>query len=274
MSGLKVEKGSFILVNYTAWVLNGEEKVIDTTIEEVARENNIFRENIVYEPELVIVGEGFILKPVEEALIGLEEGAEKEIILEPEQAFGVKDPKNIKVLSARELTRRGIIPRPGEEVEIGGKRGRIIRVGGGRVTIDFNHPYAGRKVKFNVKIEKILTEDSEKIKELFHRWFRGISRNDIEVTLKNNEVVLNLPPSILQYEGAYILANGFIRDVEKYFKDIKKVSLIENFIIERPSETEKSDQTPSEAQSEAQTEEKSDTKAPEKEVQESQPQQQ
>lgn len=265
---MKVEKGSFILVNYTAWILNGEEKVIDTTLEEVARENNIFRDNVVYEPELVIVGEGFLLKPVEEALIGLEEGGKKEIVLEPEQAFGVKDPKNIKIFSARELTRKGIIPRPGEEVEVGGRKGRIIRVGGGRVIIDFNHPYAGRKVKFSVKVEKIVTEESEKLKELFHRWFRGISRDSVEVSLKEGEALLVLPPSILQYEGAYILANGFLRDVEKYFKGIEKISFVENFTIERPPERG------GESPSEAQTGEKTEAKALETEGRESQPQQQ
>ena len=271
---MKVEKGSFVLVNYTAWVLDGEEKVIDTTYEEVARENNIYKENVVYEPELVIVGEGFILKPVEEALIGLEENSEKEIILEPEQAFGIRDPKNIRIFSARELTRRGIVPRVNEEVEINGRRGRIIRVGGGRVTIDFNHPYAGRRVKFLVKIEKILVKDEDKLLELFHRWFRGMSKEDVKVEITNEKQLnIEVPPTILQYEGAYILANGFTRDVEKYFEKIENVSIIEKFTIERKIEEKKEveEERPKEP---AETEEKTAPIAPGEEGQESQPQQQ
>jgi len=235
---VKVEEGSFVLVSYTAWVLNGEEKVIDTTYEEVAREAGIYREGTVYEPELVIVGEKFLLEPVEKALIGMEEGEEKEIVLEPKDAFGERDPKKIRILSARELVRRNIIPRVGEEVEINGQRGRIIRVGAGRVVIDFNHPYAGRKVKFKVKVEKILTELSEKLAELFHRWFRGIPREEIKAEVEDGKAVVESPVTILGYEGAHILVQGFTRDVEKYLNEIEMVNIVIGIEVKRPEKKE------------------------------------
>ncbi len=234
---MKVEEKNFVLVSYTAWLLNGEEKVIDTTSEETAREAGIYREGSVYEPELVIVGEKFLLEPVEKSLIGMEEGEEKEIVLEPKDAFGERDPKKIRILSARELTRRNIIPRVGEEVEINGQRGRVIRVGAGRVVIDFNHPYAGRKVKFKVKVEKILQNPDEKVKELFHRWFRGISRDEIKVEVKDGEAILEVPAKILGYEGAHVLIQGFKRDVEKHVGDIDTVKILISLKIEKPQET-------------------------------------
>ncbi len=231
---MPVDKGDFILVNYIVKVLDGEEKVIDTTLEEVARESGIYRENSVYGPELVIVGENFLLSAVEETIIGMNEGEEKEIVLEPKDAFGERDPNNIKVYSARIFSQRGVIPRVGEEIEVEGRRGRIIRVGGGRVTVDFNHPYAGRKVSFKVKVEKILKREEEKISELFHRWFRTISREDINVKIDRNTAKIGVPLTIFNVEGAYILINGFSRDITKYIKDIDEIKIEETITIERP----------------------------------------
>ncbi len=260
---MSVEEKSFVLVSYTAWVLNGEEKVIDTTSEEVAREAGIYREGSVYEPELVVVGEKFLLEPVEKALVGMKEGEEKEIILEPKDAFGERDPKKIRILSARELTRRNIIPRVGEEVEINGQRGRIIRVGAGRVVVDFNHPYAGRKVKFHVKVEKIITDDAEKLRELFHRWFRGIPRDEIKVRLGEGEAEIEVPPTILSYEGAHILIQGFTRDVEKYFEGIGKVKIVIVYQLEKASQKSggPAEETAAEAESGEKASETSETGA-------------
>ncbi|AKG39246.1 hypothetical protein MA03_08455 [Infirmifilum uzonense] len=233
---LSTESKQFLLVNYTISVLEDTgERVIDTTIEEVAKEHNLSSQNI-FEPELVIVGEGVLFKPIEDALRELKEGETKEVILEPSQAFGEKDPKNIKVIPAREFTRQGVIPRVGEEVQVGGQRGRIVRVGGGRVTVDFNHPFAGKKVKAVLKVEKNITGDDEKIRELFHRWFRGIPRNEINVEAKDGEALLTVPATTLLHENSYHLMNAFIRDLQKYLPNIRTVKVIFKFEIQQEKE--------------------------------------
>lgn len=250
------ENRQFVLVNYTISVIEETgEKVIDTTYETVAREQGLSTQN-VFEPELVIIGEGILFKPIEDTLRDLKEGESREVILEPSQAFGEKDPKNIRVIPAREFTRQGVIPRVGEEVEIGGQRGRIVRVGGGRVTVDFNHPFAGKKIKAVLKLEKTITSDDEKIRELFHRWFRGIPREQISVDAKEGEAQLTVPPAIFLHENAYQLLNAFIRDVQKYLPGVKTVKLSLSFEVEKkeastqpPQQTAASQEAASEPQS-------------------------
>ncbi|PLJ77266.1 MAG: hypothetical protein B7L53_07605 [Thermofilum sp. NZ13] len=232
-AGMSSDNRQFVLVNYTISIVDESgEKVVDTTIEEVAREHNLSTQNI-FEPELVIVGEGLLFKPIEDALREMKEGETKEVILEPSQAFGERDPKNIRVIPAREFTRQGVIPRVGEEVEIGGQRGRIIRVGGGRVTVDFNHPFAGKKVKATLKLEKVLSSDEEKIRELFHRWFRGVPREQITVEKRDAEVTVGIPTTALLHDNAYQLLNAFIRDVQKYLPSVHSVNVVFTFKLER-----------------------------------------
>lgn len=222
MSEQGAAKGDFLLVDYTLSVLEeAGEKVIASTIperEEATGES---------EPELVILGEGRLLQAMEEALTGMREGESKEIILEPRDAFGEKDPRNVVILPAKELSSRGVLPRVGEEIEIEGRRGRIIRVGAGRVTIDFNNPYAGKRVRAKLTVRKVLREDSEKIVELLRRWFRGLPRERIAVSVQGGTAEIKVPLNIFAYSNAHILLSGFIRDLEKYFSGIALLRLIE-----------------------------------------------
>jgi peptidylprolyl isomerase len=230
-----LQRGEFVLVNYTLSIIeDSQERVIETTYRDVAERAGLKAENVVFEPELVIIGEGFLLKPIEERLVEMSEGEKREFVLEPSQAFGERDPKNIVILPARELSTRGVIPRVGEEVEIEGRRGRVIRVGAGRVTIDFNHPFAGKRVKVELLLEKILRDGSEKARELFHRWFRNIPRESVKAEVANEVIKVEVPPSIYLIENASTLLNGFIRDVEKYFEGITSVELVQKVPIERP----------------------------------------
>jgi len=56
-----MEKGSLILIDYTAKVKDSDE-VFETTIEENAKKSNLYDPGIKYEPRLVSIGEGWVLK--------------------------------------------------------------------------------------------------------------------------------------------------------------------------------------------------------------------
>ena len=209
---VQIKEGDFILVDYTV-DLPAEGKVIDTTIEEIARENKIYNENEPYEPALVVVGKGFLLKEVEKQLVGVKVGEEKEIVLPPEKAFGPRDPGKIRVIPAIELSRRGVIPRVGMRVEVNGNIAIVRSVGGGRVQLDFNHPLAGKTLRYRVKIVKILASNKEKIRAIIGRRLRGIEPKDVEITERNKTVYIKLPDSILVVERLGIILRGIALDI-------------------------------------------------------------
>ena len=64
---MTIEKGDVIYLDYTAKVKETGE-VFDTTIEEVAKEERLYKEGEVYEPMLVVLGEGWVLKTLDEKL--------------------------------------------------------------------------------------------------------------------------------------------------------------------------------------------------------------
>jgi len=229
---MALSKGDFVLVEYVVTVKD-DNRVINTNIEEEARKAGIYEDGRRYEPELVIVGEGWLLKAVDEALTGFEVGEEKVLELPPEKAFGVRDPNKVRVIPAIELSRRGIIPRVNMEVEYGGRRGIIRSVGGGRVVLDFNHPLAGRTIVYRIKVLSRLDNVEDKVRELVHRWFMMIPRDSVKVKVENEAAKVVLPREALLVENSGLLKRGVARDIERYLPDISEVRFMEIIEIKR-----------------------------------------
>ena len=64
---MTMEKGSLILIDYTAKVKDSDE-IFETTVEENAKKSNLYDPSIKYEPRLVSIGEGWVLKGLDEIL--------------------------------------------------------------------------------------------------------------------------------------------------------------------------------------------------------------
>ncbi|AFL84102.1 FKBP-type peptidyl-prolyl cis-trans isomerase [Belliella baltica DSM 15883] len=71
-SGLLPTSGDTILVNYTGKFLN--DLVFDTSLEDVARENNIYNQNRAYEPLLYRFDRGTVIPGFDFAISKMEEG--------------------------------------------------------------------------------------------------------------------------------------------------------------------------------------------------------
>ncbi|HDI32199.1 MAG TPA: peptidylprolyl isomerase [Thermofilum sp.] len=231
---MPIEKGDFVLLDYTLRIKE-ENKVIDTTIREIAEKHEIKKER--FEPRLVILGEGNIPKGLEDELIGMEEGSKKMIEVSPEKGFGKRDPKLVKVYSARLLANKGIIPRVGMEVEIEGKRGLVLSVGGGRVIVDLNHPLAGKTLIYEVKIVKVIKGINEKVKALLKRRLGDIS-DKTKVFIENEGKVLRLdfPFEVLNLSNLGQFLSLFLKDINKYLPNISVVRFVFEHVLKKSTE--------------------------------------
>ena len=219
-----VEKGDVVEVEYTLRdATTGE--VIETTSAEVAKEAGIYDEKKRYGPKVVVVGEGSLLPGLEEALIGMKEGEEKEIEIPPEKAYGLRDPKKVKRYSLGEFRRAGIKNvYPGMVVEIGGNIGIVKSVSGGRVIVDFNNPLAGKTIKAKVKVVKVYKEPKDKIVKVVKR-----TMPDVEVEVGDGKVVVKVPTSYAYVERIGLIQALVAGDVFKVSKDVKDVEFVWEF---------------------------------------------
>ena len=192
---MKVSKKDVIRLHYTGRIKETGE-IFDTTYEDVAKEAGIYSEKGIYGPVPIAVGAGHVIKGLDEALEGLEVGKKCTIEVPPEKAFGRRDPKLIKTFTIGQFRRQGIHPFPGLDVEIeteSGKKlkGRVMSVSSGRVRVDFNHPYAGKTVVYEVEVLEKIDDPIEKVKALIELRIPRIDFGKVQIEVGENDVKID-----------------------------------------------------------------------------------
>ena len=197
----------------------------------MAEQEGIYNENRNYGPRLVIVGEGFVLRGLDNRLPGTPFDDEVEIEIPPDEAFGERDPSNVETIPYRILRSKGINPVVGAELEIDGRPAIIRSVGAGRVQVDYNHPLAGRTIVYKVNVTDHITDDEEKWKALIGRRFIGIESDKFELEEVDKKLRIKIPDDIFFSENIQIAKRGVALDILRYFENLDYVEFYET--IER-----------------------------------------
>jgi len=137
-----VEKGNTIKVEYTGSFEDGE--VFDASEKHG-------------KPLEFKAGEGMVVPGFDNTVIGMDVGEEKEVTLKPEEAYGMptekaiqKVPKDKFPAEAKEGMMIGIPLPNGQQIPA-----KITKIDDKEVTIDMNHPMAGKTLVFKIKIVEI-----------------------------------------------------------------------------------------------------------------------
>jgi len=137
---MPVKQGDKIKVDYTGTLEDGI--VFDTSEGK--------------QPLEFTVGEGKIIKGFDNAVMGMEKGEEKEIKIETADAYGDPKPDMIKKIPRDKLPPE---PEPKAGMMLAmktpdGKQfpAKITEVSDKEITIDLNHPLAGKVLNFKIKV--------------------------------------------------------------------------------------------------------------------------
>ncbi len=135
-----------VSISYTATVDDGE----------------VFDKVPASRPITLSIGSGRVLKAVEACLLGMNPGETRTITIQPEDAFGPYY-KNLVHEIKRSVFAGKIDPKPGMilsmAVEKDGKTEQVpatvLAVNSENVTVDYNHPLAGKEVTYRVTLHAI-----------------------------------------------------------------------------------------------------------------------
>lgn len=136
----KVENGKFVSVNYTGKLENGE--VFDTSEGRAPLE--------------VQMGAGNIIKGFEDALEGMALNETKNITLSPGEAYGERNEEHVHSFPRSEVP-SDMNPEVGQMVALTAPDGQqipanISHVDDEKITVDLNHPLAGKTLKFDIEV--------------------------------------------------------------------------------------------------------------------------
>lgn len=91
-----VKTGDKVSVDYTGSLPDG--KVFDTSIESVAKENNLYAPGKEYKPFQFTVGKGKVIPGFDEGVVGMKVGETKTLTIPPEKGYGQINPMMIQVI--------------------------------------------------------------------------------------------------------------------------------------------------------------------------------
>ena len=150
----KVQVGDVVSIHCIGRLQNGE--VFENTFEK--------------EPFVFQVGSPEIIPGLSEAVIGMEEGEEKEVVIPPEKAFGPRDENLVKAVP-KDAINLDVEPEPGLMLHliVDTPQGEmtfpaiVVEVNENEIVLDLNPPLAGQELIFQIKLEKILSSGEESI---------------------------------------------------------------------------------------------------------------
>jgi len=155
---LKINNDHVVTIHYT--LTNNQGEVLDSSDGD--------------EPLTFLQGAGNIIPGLENALLGKAQGDALKVSIPPEEGYGIHHPQLVQVLPRQAFG--GV-----DKLEVGmeftaqGADGEMRRVGisainGDDITIDGNHPLAGKVLHFAVTIESVRAASQE---ELAHGHVHG-----------------------------------------------------------------------------------------------------
>ncbi|MFX0050190.1 MAG: FKBP-type peptidyl-prolyl cis-trans isomerase [Candidatus Hermodarchaeota archaeon] len=227
---MTISENEWIKIDYTGR-LKENSKVFDTTLEDVARTENIFDEKQIYRPLMCRAGdEKFLIPGLARNLVGLEINSTQTFEIPAGEAYGERDTKKIEMVPTRRLRKANLEARVGNRVQLAGRSGTIIAVGGGRTRIDFNHPLAGKDLIFEVTVVEQLENEEEIQKEIISRRLPGINMDEvkIEVIEDPKSISIFLPNYLIFMEGLAIAKYTLATELRD-FLDFKIVKFIDLF---------------------------------------------
>lgn len=232
-----------VLLDYELWTESGgKNELIDTSRAELAQKEN-FELPAGYEfgPRPHIVGGDDFPAALEAAIASASVGHEVEKELSPAEAFGERDPKLIELFSMHEIERLPEMRREDSELKIGtvltirGRRGRVVSYTAARVRVDFNPPFAGRKIRAKFKIVEPITEPVAKAQALVDLTYgRG---KDFTVELHDKVLEVTLPDRA-KFDLTWHAATKS-RLIERLRAHVhpKSIRFLEEYVTPTPKET-------------------------------------
>jgi len=217
---MALKKGDFIKLNYTGKMEDG--KVFDTTDEAVAKAENVYTPQGLYGGDAIIIGYGHTIAGLDKELIGKEVGAQGEVTIGPEDAFGM--PRDDLIQSVSTSKFKDGRAQIGMVVEQEGRQGVVTKVIGRRATLDFNSPLAGKSVVYSYKVEAVLETAEDKIKGLF-ALYTGVQDAEIQVSGDVAEITI---PTGITFNQRWLFMKGKLADEVLENTDLKEIRYVES----------------------------------------------
>ena len=238
--------GDLVRIEYDLWSeTGGKAELLDTTHEEIAQKEKISApEGFTFGPRPHEIGGERFPSGIENSLIGVKVGEEVEREFAPADAFGERDPKLIELFSMHEIERLPEMRREDAHLDVGtvltieGRRGRVVSLTAARVRVDFNPPFAGRKVRGTFRILERIADPVAEVRAILELQYGRASEFGVEH--HGNSIVLKLPERS-KFDLAWMAGKPRVIDRIRSTLHPQTIRIVEEYVTPVP---EKKAETP------------------------------
>ena len=218
-----LKKNDFIEIEFTGKTLEGD--IFDSNLKEVIEKLNPDYDKNQARPFTFALGQGMFLKGVEDYILEKGEiGKNYTIEILPESAFGFRQAQFVQLIPMRIFVQQKINPVHGMAFNFDGRICKVISVSGGRILVDFNHPLAGKKLIYDIKILKKIEDQNEKTKSFIDFLFK----RELTFEIKNEDLFVKVEKQMKQ----------FIELFKDKFKEVLNLNLHVDILAEPEKDLE------------------------------------
>jgi peptidylprolyl isomerase len=152
--------------------------------------------NETKEPMAVVIGSPGLHPAVANALMEMTEGETRVITINASDRVGPRDPMNVITVPRNPVEEMGFSPSVGQTIAVGMRVGRIVQVTEDTITVDFNHPLAGKTIFSKVTLVKKLKGDAEKVHAVIKSHF-GQYADAVTVKIRKDTIDIYMTPDVL-----------------------------------------------------------------------------
>jgi FKBP-type peptidyl-prolyl cis-trans isomerase 2 len=236
------EKGDLVRLEFELWTeIGGKTELLDTTSEELAQKESAKTEGRTWGPRPHEIGGDYFPEAIEKSLIGLAVGDEVNREFAPVDAFGERDPTLIELFSMHQIERLPEMRREDARLDIGttltieGRRGRVVSLTAARVRVDFNPPFAGRKVRGKFKVIERVTDPADQALAVIELQYGRSSEFKVEVHEKTLTVKV---PDRTKFDIAWMAAKPRVIDRLRTHLHPQTIRVVEEYVTPAPEKKE------------------------------------
>lgn len=215
---MTIQNGDFIRVSYTG---KNDDRIFDTTDEEIAKANGIYNEKGKYGGDVIIVGAGHTVAGLDEDFIGKDAGYTGSVTVPPEKAFGVRNPELIETIPITKFEQR---PQIGMPVQVDGRQGVVIRAIGRMAQVDFNRFLAGQTIIYDYEIKEKIEDNEGKVKGLLGLYIG----KEFSIEINDQKATVEIEPE-LTYNQRWLMSKRQIAKEIIDNTDINEVVYLERY---------------------------------------------
>ena len=212
------KKNDFVTVDFDIYA---NDKLVQTTSEKLGKVNGLKINS--YGPQTIVIGKGMVLSALDSALMKNNSGS---LDLSVSEAYGSKKKELVKTFPKSAFDEQKLRPVVGMTYDFNGMYGAVRSIISNRVTVDFNNPLAGKKIKVDFSNAKLVEKVDEKMAFVLTNGLK-VPRNMFAIKVDGKKINLKLPANMAKLSDKLQLAfEEMIGDFKDYSLKIEGIAVV------------------------------------------------